>query len=126
MGFTKRSLAVMAAGAALTAALTTPAGAAGQGPAPAGPTTTGPNAYCGTGSEGGLAVHTKDKGLCSTALKVAKAFDTASRKNPGSEKPVIVRVNGDPWKCESREGHPNPYIECINQNDPGSKFELNS
>ncbi|MEU3726980.1 hypothetical protein [Streptomyces sp. NPDC031705] len=124
MDFIRRSALVLACGAALTAPAATAASAATGPGSPPGPA---PSAtFCGTGWDGGLAVYTGDRALCPTALKVAKAFHAAARHDPTSEKPLSVQVGGVPWRCETREGSPNPYIACVNRKDPGQQFTLNS
>ncbi|MET9962266.1 hypothetical protein ABZ128_24950 [Streptomyces sp. NPDC006326] len=130
MGFTRTTAVAVAAAAAL-AALTAPAGADTGDPAPAhrarAASSDGPWEYCGTGWYGGLAVHTQVRRLCPTALQVAQAFHGASQQAPRrAEEPVTVRVDDVPWRCETREGSPNPYIACVNQNDRSEEFQLNS
>ncbi|MET9946555.1 hypothetical protein [Streptomyces sp. NPDC006341] len=129
VGFIRKAVVVVAGGVVL-AGLTAPAGAAGsEDSAPGRRVTASPSAepwvYCGVGWDGGLAVHVREKSACPTALKVAKAFYAASQKTPETV-PVTVRVDGVPWKCESREGSPNPYIACVNQNNRSEQFQLNS
>ncbi|MBT2466937.1 hypothetical protein J7E97_03390 [Streptomyces sp. ISL-66] len=129
VGFISRAVLLVAGGAVL-AGLTVPAGAAGRDPAVAPRAAASPSAapwtYCGVERGGGLAVHAKGKPACPTALKVAQEFYRASRRDPATERPVTVKVDGVPWKCESREGSPNPYIACVNQNDRSNEFQLNS
>ncbi|MEU9145026.1 hypothetical protein [Streptomyces sp. NPDC048349] len=129
MGFIRRSAIVVTSGAALAAVLAGPAGAVGatdQEPARAGRSGVERFEYCGPGWDGGLAVLRTGGASCSTALKVAKAFHAATRQNPTGDEPVIVRVDGVAWKCASREGSPNPYIACVNQNDPKAQVVLSS
>ncbi|MFJ6794916.1 hypothetical protein [Streptomyces sp. NPDC091268] len=120
MRFIRTSVVVMASGTALAALLAPPAGAAERAPV------LPPYAYCGTATEGGLAVRAKGATDCSTALRVARAFERQARRDPGSDKPVTVRVDGVNWKCESRQGSPNPYIVCVNEAHPTEEFQLNS
>lgn len=130
MGFVSRSVVVVVVtGAAALAGLTAPAGAVDRD-SPTHRATTGlpagTSVYCGTQWGGGLAVHAPSKSVCPTALKVAKAFYVASQKTSVDERPVTVTVDRVPWKCESRDGTPNPHIACVNQNDRSQQFQLNS
>lgn len=122
----RRSVLITAGGAVLAALAATTASAAGHPPAPSHPDAATPQVYCGAGQGTGLSVLTTDKALCSTAMKGEKAFHAAARHDPGAEKPVTVSVDGDPWKCRTRAGDPNPHVECVDQNDPSRSFTLNS
>ncbi|MFJ4776644.1 hypothetical protein [Streptomyces sp. NPDC088762] len=127
MGFIKRSAVAIVGGAALAALTAT--GATAHAAAPSGHdhgSAAGPTVYCGAGWGTGLAVMAKEASECSTALKVEKAYAEATRANPEGGKPVTVRVDGVPWKCETREGDPNPYIACVNQNNRSEEVQLTS
>lgn len=69
------------------------------------------SAYCGTDKASGLGVSTSENVPCAAALQVAAAY-TKTRHNVSSTT-VVLRAAGSTWKCQERQGHPNPYRVCV-------------
>ncbi|MFI7004689.1 hypothetical protein [Nocardia sp. NPDC050175] len=61
---------------------------------------------------------------CVTAMAVADAYQDAP-KQPGKTF-IQVTANSTAWACDQRQGNPNPYIECMNQQDTREKLQLSS
>ncbi|MFD6157569.1 hypothetical protein ACFWF7_36570 [Nocardia sp. NPDC060256] len=61
---------------------------------------------------------------CVTAMAVADAYQNAPKK-PGDTF-VQVTANSTAWACDQRQGNPNPYIECMNQQDTRERLQLAS
>ncbi|MFI9586616.1 hypothetical protein ACIHCQ_33390 [Streptomyces sp. NPDC052236] len=81
---------------------------------------------CGPGWRGlaVFAVTAKGKSACPTAQKVATAYGRAVAANRAQ--PVTVYVGRTAWKCQERQGDPNPYGECVSLDTPGEKVRLSS
>jgi hypothetical protein len=61
---------------------------------------------------------------CGSALQVAAGYTKAWHGRAGT--PVEVRTAGAVWKCQERQGDPNPYQECVNETDGGRRITLSS
>lgn len=81
-----------------------------------------PSVVCGTDPTTGLAVWAGKTAPCSTAMQVAAAYTRVW--NTGLV--VTVRVEGSEWRCQERQGDPNPYKECVNTTDNGQRVTLTS
>lgn len=88
----------------------------------AGSAAAAPGKYCGSDSVHGLAVFGSGTTSCPTALDVANAYQ--ARGSDGS--PVTVRVGGTPWRCQERQGDPNPVHRCVATTDSNRWVELTS
>ncbi|MGW4568598.1 hypothetical protein ACWEN3_41700 [Streptomyces sp. NPDC004561] len=82
------------------------------------------SAVCGTDSATGLGVSAAGDVDCGAALSVAAAYTKVWRSASGA--PVDVRAAGAGWKCQERQGDPNPYQECVNTSDSGRRVMLTS
>ncbi|MFG2355920.1 hypothetical protein [Streptomyces sp. NPDC048521] len=83
-----------------------------------------PDRYCGTDRASGLAVWAGRTESCAGALRVASAFTRAASGT--AHAPGTVRVGGAVWKCQERQGDPNPYQECVNSSDSSRRVTLSS
>jgi hypothetical protein len=81
-------------------------------------------AYCGTDPASGLGVLTAGDVDCGAALQVAAGYTKVWHGRAGA--PVEVRTAGAVWKCQERQGDPNPYQECVNSADSGGRVTLSS
>ncbi|GAU69334.1 hypothetical protein SSP35_11_01530 [Streptomyces sp. NBRC 110611] len=81
-----------------------------------------PSVVCGTERVSGLAVMADEAVPCSTALQVASAY-TKVWKSAG-DSGVLVRVGDATWRCQERQGDPNPYQRCVNTADSGQWVTL--
>ncbi|MFF9156888.1 hypothetical protein ACF1AB_32220 [Streptomyces sp. NPDC014846] len=80
--------------------------------------------FCGTDPASGLAVWGDRADACAAALAVASAYTKAAAgtaKGPGT-----VRAGGVTWKCQERQGDPNPYQECVDASGSGRRVVLSS
>ncbi|MQY34649.1 hypothetical protein SRB17_26190 [Streptomyces sp. RB17] len=83
-----------------------------------------PSAYCGTDKASGLAVYTTQDVPCAAALQVAAAYTKSSYN--ASSATVDVRAAGSTWKCQERQGDPNPYQACVDTRDNTRLITLSS
>ncbi|MFF3918416.1 hypothetical protein ACFYZB_34000 [Streptomyces sp. NPDC001852] len=66
--------------------------------------------YCGTDRATGLGVSATGNVPCRTALQVAAAYTKVWHGTEGA--PVEVRAGGVTWKCQERQGAPDPFRQC--------------
>ncbi|WP_432026491.1 hypothetical protein [Streptomyces sp. 1222.5] len=84
----------------------------------------GASRFCGTDPVSGLAVWGDRADACAAALEVASAYTKAAAGAPKG--PGTVRAGGATWKCQERQGDPNPYQECVDSSDSGRRVILSS
>ena len=82
------------------------------------------SAYCGTDKASGLAVSAIGKVPCATASQVAAAYTKVWTDRTNA--PLVVRAAGTTWKCQERQGGPDPYQQCVDTRDPGRQVTLSS
>ncbi|MEV6839625.1 hypothetical protein AB0N17_34880 [Streptomyces sp. NPDC051133] len=80
--------------------------------------------YCGSDKATGLAVWGDPGESCSTTLEVASAYTKAASAKGGV--PATVPAGGTTWKCQERQGDPNPYLECVDSSDSSRRVLLSS
>ncbi|MEU6591851.1 hypothetical protein ABZ923_21950 [Streptomyces sp. NPDC046881] len=80
--------------------------------------------YCGPDKATGLAVSADRSVSCATALQVADVYARATSDKGAA--PATVRVGGTSWKCQERQGDPNPYRECVDASDSGRRIIVSS
>ncbi|QTE02841.1 hypothetical protein [Streptomyces cyanogenus] len=80
--------------------------------------------YCGPDQATGLAVSADRTVSCATALQVAGAYNEAA--SGARDASATVRVGVTAWKCQERQGDPNPYRECVDASDSGRRVILSS
>ncbi|MFJ4523589.1 hypothetical protein ACIP4Y_21970 [Streptomyces sp. NPDC088810] len=119
----KRSMAAALLGAAALGLWAPALAVAGTGAA--GSDTAQPSmSYCGADRATGLAVSADRTVSCATALQVAGAYTKAASGT--GDAPATVRVGGAAWKCQERQGDPNPYQECVDASDSGRRVIVSS
>jgi hypothetical protein len=74
-----------------------------------------PTRYCGTDRASGLGVSATGNVPCATALQAAAAYTKVWHGTKGA--PVEVRAAGATWKCQERQGDPDPYQVCVDTQD---------
>ncbi|WP_145309033.1 MULTISPECIES: hypothetical protein [unclassified Pseudomonas] len=81
--------------------------------------------YCGSASNGlgvnALTTQSKQR-ACPAAIEVANAYIQLNYKL----EPVLIMNKGERWICRQRQGHTNPYGECLMQKNPDEKVTLTS
>ncbi|GAA2734084.1 hypothetical protein [Streptomyces nogalater] len=83
-----------------------------------------PAVVCGTDGSTGLAVSAGSAGDCALALRVADAYTKAGLREGGAV--TVVRADGSVWRCQERQGDPNPYQECVDATDTARHITLTS
>ncbi|MGW1910438.1 hypothetical protein ACWCQS_06715 [Streptomyces sp. NPDC002076] len=83
-----------------------------------------PSAYCGTDKASGLGVSAPENVPCAAALQVAAAY--TKTWHDASSTTVEVRAAGSTWKCQERQGDPNPYQVCVDTRDNTRLITLSS
>lgn len=68
------------------------------------------------------AVTSHGKDACPVALKVSTAYGKAVEAKKAE--PITITVNDTGWKCQQKQGDPNPYTECVNTKEPAEKVQL--
>jgi hypothetical protein len=83
-----------------------------------------PSVLCGTDGATGLAVSADSAGDCAVALRVAGAYTKAGMRGSGAV--TTVDADGTVWRCQERQGDPNPYQECVDTTDETRHITLTS
>ncbi|MFH9400675.1 hypothetical protein ACH4JS_12920 [Streptomyces sp. NPDC017638] len=79
---------------------------------------------CGTDGATGLAVSAGSAADCAVALRVAGAYTKAGTRGSGAV--TTVDADGTVWRCQERQGDPNPYQECVDTTDETRHITLTS
>jgi hypothetical protein len=83
-----------------------------------------PSVLCGTDGATGLAVWAGSAEDCAVALRVAGAYTKAGTRGSGAV--TTVDADGTVWRCQERQGDPNPYQECVDTTDETRHITLTS
>ncbi|MFI9251466.1 hypothetical protein [Streptomyces sp. NPDC053069] len=83
-----------------------------------------PTPFCGTDRASGLGVSATENVPCAGALRAAAAYTKVWHGTKGA--PVEVRAAGATWKCQERQGDPNPYQQCVDTQDDTRMVLLSS
>ncbi|MFI1918878.1 hypothetical protein [Nocardia sp. NPDC020380] len=90
---------------------------------------TGPQpVYCGAGFNGLaiVAITTQGSAACSTATSVTNEYAAHSADWGPGFSVAVTADDGSVWTCQEQLGDPNPYQECVNQQNPAEKVRLSS